>query len=188
MNIFKKIISLFSGKKNRQKDKQPNSIINNFKNKRSMSLMKENFISDAPDEEAGGKVNAISQNKTLYIGQFQDAVDEPELFQEATNINAVFEKFKPKVDVEFQDENGDTVQETLSFKDMSDFEVSGGNGKLVQNSNFLVDVKSNIDVNAKMKKQIEQSKRLRDLLGNNQSKEELRHVLQSLLDELESGK
>jgi predicted component of type VI protein secretion system len=150
-----------------------------------MSLMRENFISDAPDEEAGGKVNAISQNKTLYIGQFSDAVDEPELFQEATNINAVFEKFKPKKEVEFQDENGESVMETLSFNDMSDFEAINGTGKLVQNSSFLMDVKSNIDVNAKMRKQMEQSKRLRDLLGDKQSKEELRNVLQNLLDELE---
>ena len=150
-----------------------------------MSLLKENFISDAPDEEAGGKVNAISQNKTLYIGQFQDSVDEPELFQEASNINAVFEKFKPQKEVDFQDENGDTVTETLSFNDMSDFDVKEGTGKLVQNSSFLVDVKSNIDVNAKMKKQIEQSKRLRDLLSTEQSKDELRNVLQNLLDELE---
>ena len=150
-----------------------------------MSLLRENFISDAPDEEAGGKVNAISQNKTLYIGQFSDAVDEPELFQEATDINAVFEKFKPKVDVEFQDEGGDTVQETLSFKDMSDFDANNGNGKFVSNSSFLMEAKSNIDMNAKMRKQLEQSKRLRDLLGNQQSKEELRNVLQNMLDELE---
>jgi len=179
MNSWNKLISLFKKKANIDK----HSI--NTKNKRSMSLLKENFISDAPDEEAGGKVNAISQNKTLYIGQFQDAVDEPELFQEATNINAVFEKFKPNMEVEFQDENGDMVSETLAFNDMSDFDVNNGNGKLVQNSAFLVDVKSNIDVNAKMKKQIEQSKRLRDLLGNDQSKEELRNVLQNLLNELE---
>ena len=179
MNLLSKLISIFKKKANIDK----HSI--NTKKKRSMSLLKENFISDAPDEEAGGKVNAISQNKTLYIGQFQDAVDEPELFQEATNINAVFEKFKPNMEVEFQDENGDMVSETLAFNDMSDFDVNNGNGKLVQNSAFLVDVKSNIDVNAKMKKQIEQSKRLRDLLGNDQSKEELRNVLQNLLNELE---
>ena len=152
-----------------------------------MSL-RENFISDAPDEEAGGKVNAISQNKTLYIGQFTDAVSEPELFQDATNIKAVFEQFKPKVDVEFQDENGDTVEETLSFNEMSDFEANNGNGKLVSNSSFLLDAKSNIDINVKMKKQIEQSKRLRDILGDKQSKEELRNVLQNLLNELEDEK
>ena len=151
-----------------------------------MSL-RENFISDAPDEETGGKVNAISQNKTLYIGQFTDTVTEPELFQDAQTIRSVFEKFKPKVDVEFQTENGDYVPETLSFNEMKDFEVNEGNGKLVSNSSFLLSVKNNIESNAKIRKQIEQNKRLRDLIGNPESKEELRNVLQYLLDELEGG-
>ena len=178
--LWKSFISLFKKK----------AIIvdnNQFLKPKRMSL-RENFISDAPDEEAGGKVNAISQNKTLYIGQFSDTVNEPELFQEATNINAVFEKFKPKVNVGFQDENGDSVEETLAFNEMSDFDSNNGSGKLVSNSSFLLDVKSNIEVNAKMKKQIEQSKRLRDILGDQQSKEELRNVLQNLLDELEDKK
>jgi len=152
-----------------------------------MSL-RENFISDAPDEETGGSVNAISQNKTLYIGQFTDAVTEPELFQEAPNINSVFEKFKPQVNVEFKNEDGDSVEETLSFKEMKDFEVNNGNGKLVSNSSFLLSVKNNVEANVKIKKQIEQNKRLRDILGNKQSKEELRNVLQNLLDELDSTK
>jgi len=152
-----------------------------------MSL-RENFISDAPDEETGGKVNAISQNKTLYIGQFTDTVDEPELYQEAETLSAVFEKFKPKVNVEFQTEDGGYLEETLSFNDMKDFEVNNGNGQLVSNSDFLLSVKNNIDANAKMRKNIEQNKRLRDLIGNTESKEELRNVLQNLLDELEGGK
>lgn len=152
-----------------------------------MSL-RENFISDAPDEETGGKVNAISQNKTLYIGQFTDRVTDPELYQEATNINQVFEHFKPSVSVDFQDEEGDTHEELISFNEMKDFEVNNGNGQLVSNSAFLLDMKSNIDANIKMRKQIEQSKRIRDILGNKQSKDELREVLQYLLDELENNK
>ena len=151
-----------------------------------MSL-RENFISDAPDEETMGKVNAISQNKTLYIGQFTDTVAEPELFQEANTLKHVFEKFKPKKEVEFQTENGDYVEETLSFNEMKDFEVNNGTGQLVSNSSFLTSVKSNVDANAKMRKNIEQNRRLRDILGNTQSKEELRNVLQNLLDEIESS-
>ena len=152
-----------------------------------MSL-RENFISDAPDEETGGKVNAISQNKTLYIGQFTDSVAEPELFQEANTIKDVFAKFKPSVDVEFQTEEGDYVDETLSFREMKDFEVNNGSGQLVSNSSFLMSVKNNAEANAKMRKNIEQNKRLRDILGNAQSKAELRNVLQNLLDEIEGGK
>ena len=152
-----------------------------------MSL-RENFISDAPDEETGGKVNAISQNKTLYIGQFTDTVNEPELFQEAETIEAVFDKFKPNINVEFQSEDGGYVEENLAFNNMKDFEVNNGSGQLVQNSAYLLSVKNNIDANAKMRKNIEQNKRLRDLIGSPESKEELRNVLQSLLDELEGNK
>ena len=152
-----------------------------------MSL-RENFISDAPDEETGGKVNAISQNKTLYIGQFTDNVNEPELFQEAETIEDVFEKFKPNINVEFQSEDGSSVEENLAFHNMKDFEVNNGSGQMVQNSSYLLSVKNNIDANAKMRKNIEQNKRLRDLIGNTESREELRNVLQNLLDEIEGAK
>jgi len=152
-----------------------------------MSL-RENFISDTPDEEVGGKVNAISQNKTLYIGQFTENVSDPELFQECQNINKVFEHFKPSVNVEFQDEEGNSVEDTLSFKEMKDFEVGNGSGQLVTNNSFLTELKSNIDASAKMKKQIEQNKKLRDILVNKESKEELKKTLQYLLDELENTK
>jgi predicted component of type VI protein secretion system len=133
-------------------------------------------------------VNAISQNKTLYIGQFTDTVSEPELYQEAETIDAVFEKFKPNINVEFQSEDGGMVEENLAFNNMKDFEVNNGSGQLVQNSAYLLSVKNNIDANAKMRKNIEQNKRLRDLIGSPESKEELRNVLQSLLDELEGSK
>ena len=184
MSFIDKFLSFFKKKKQTNNVQQRNI---NFKKKRKMSL-RENFISDAPDEETGGKVNAISQNKTLYIGQFTDTVAEPELFQEAQTMKDVFAKFKPKVDVEFQTEQGDYVEETLSFNEMKDFEINNGSGQLVQNSSFLLQTKSNIEANAKIRKQIEQNKRLRDLLAKQESKEELRNVLQNLLDELEGGK
>jgi hypothetical protein len=183
--IWEKWVSFFKKKPSIKDTNKKNT--NNFLKKRSMSL-RENFISDAPDEETGGKVNAISQNKTLYIGQFSDTVSEPELFQEAQTMKDVFEKFKPQTNVEFQTEEGDYVEETLSFNDMKDFEINNGSGQLVQNSSFLLSTKSNIEANAKIKKQIEQNKRLRDLLAKQESKEELRNVLQNLLDELESTK
>ena len=161
---------------------------NEHNNASKMNLLRENFISDAPDEETDGKVNAISQNKTLYIGQFTNLVAEPELYQGATNINQVFEHFKPSIEVDFKDENGDTHEEVVGFNEMKDFEVNNGNGQLITNNSFLLNLKSSIDANAKMKKQIEQSKRIRDILGNKQSKQELREVLQYLLDELENSK
>lgn len=186
MGYFDILKNIWPIKKKPVEDKRHTNI-ENCKKTNNMSL-RENFIAIAPDEETGGKVNAISQNKTLYIGQFTDRVSDPELYQEATNINQVFEHFKPSVDVDFQNEEGDTIEETIRFKEMKDFDVDNGNGQLVTNSSFLLNLKSNIDANIKMKKQIEQSKKIRDILGNKQSKEELRDVLQYLLDELENSK
>jgi predicted component of type VI protein secretion system len=146
--------------------------------------LKETFFTDTPDEEAGGKVNAISQNKTLIVDQFTSNVSEPELLQDAKNIKDVFEHFKPEVEVDFSDENGAPVSENLKFKEMKDFEVNNGNGQLIQNSEFLLGVKSNIEANAKMRKQIETNKRLRDVLNKAEDKESLKNALQALLDEL----
>jgi len=143
---------------------------------------KERFV-DTPDEITGGKVNEIAQNKTLWIGQLTNTVSEPEFFQDAKTIKDVFERFQPEVEVEFSDEDG-SVQETLKFTEMKDFEVNNGNGKLVANSEFLCRIKSNIETNAQMKKKIETERGLREVLNNTADKESLKAVLQAMLDEL----
>jgi len=151
-------------------------------------MNKEIFFTDTPDEESGNAIQAISQNKTLMVDQFTESVSEPELLQDAKNIKEVFEHFKPEVDVEFSDESGSPVTETLKFREMKDFDVDEGKGQLVQNSDFLMSVKTNIESNAKMKKQIETNKKLRDVLNKTEDKESLKQTLQAMLDELNANK
>jgi len=151
-------------------------------------MNKEIFFTDTPDEESGNSVNAISQNKTLIVDQFSDSVSEPELLQDAKNIKEVFEHFKPEVDVEFSNEDGSPVSETLKFREMKDFDVDEGKGQLVQNSEFLMSVRSNIEANTKMKKQIETNKKLRDVINNVEDKESLKKTLQAMLEELNANK
>jgi predicted component of type VI protein secretion system len=151
-------------------------------------MNKEIFFTDTPDEESGNAVQALSQNKTLMVDQFSDSVSEPELLQDAKNIKEVFEHFKPEVDVEFSDESGSPVSETLKFREMKDFEVDEGKGQMVQNSEFLMSVKSNIESNVKMKKQIETNKKLRDVINQTEDRESLKKTLQAMLDELNSNK
>jgi predicted component of type VI protein secretion system len=153
-----------------------------------MANNKEVFFSDTPDEESGNAINAISQNKTLLVDQFSDSVSEPELLQDAKNIKEVFEHFKPEIGIEFSDESGSSVSETMKFKEMKDFDVDEGKGQLVQNSEFLMSVKSNVDANAKMKKQIETNKKLRDVVNNSTDKESLKRTLQAMLEELNANK
>jgi len=57
----------------------------------------------------------------------------------------------------------------------------------VQNSPFLSGVKENIDTNQKIRKSIEQNRKLRDILKEAGSREELKEMLQSMLSELEGA-
>ena len=129
--------------------------------------MKENFISMAPDEESNAKVSLIDQNKTLMI-----------------DIDDAFQHFKPKVGVTFTDAEGGAVEETLKFGEIRDFEAQGGKGRLVQNSPFLSGTKEQIDTNVKIRKSIEQNRKLRDILKDAGSRAELKEMLQGMLDEL----
>ena len=148
--------------------------------------MKENFISMAPDEESSAKVSLIDQNKTLMIDQYTTDVEagNPEFVEDIQNINDAFEHFKPKVNVTFTDAEGGAVEETLKFGEIRDFEAQGGKGRLVQNSPFLSGTKEQIDTNVKIRKSIEQNRKLRDILKEAGSRAELKEVLQSMLDEL----
>ena len=152
--------------------------------------MKENFISMAPDEESNAKVSLIDQNKTLMIDQYTSDVEvgAPEFVEDIHNINDAFEHFKPKVGVTFTDEEGGAVEETLKFGELRDFEANGGKGRLVENSPFLSGVKMKIETNQKIRKSIEQNRKLRDILKESGSREELKEMLQSMLNELEEAK
>lgn len=152
--------------------------------------MKENFISMAPDEESNAKVSLIDQNKTLMIDQYTSDVEagNPDFVEDIQNINDAFEHFKPKVDVTFTDAEGGSVEEALKFGEIRDFEAQGGKGNLVKNSPFLSGTKEQIDTNVKIRKSIEQNRKLRDILKDAGSREELKEMLKSMLDELESAK
>ena len=141
----------------------------------------------APDEESSAKVSLIDQNKTLMIDQYTSDAEpgNPEFVEDIQNIGDAFAHFKPKVNVTFTDADGGAVEETLKFGELRDFEAQGGKGKLVQNSAFLSGVKEDIDTSAKIRKSIEQNRKLREILKEAGSREELKEMLQSMLDELE---
>ena len=152
--------------------------------------LKENFISMAPDEESNAKVSPIDNNKTLMIDQYTSYAEpgNPEFVEDIHNINDAFAHFKPTVEVDFIDEEGGSVNEKLHFNELRDFEAQGGKGRLVENSQFLSGVKQKMDTNAKIRKSIEQNRKLRDILKEGKSRDELKAMLQAMLAELEGAK
>ena len=152
--------------------------------------LKENFISMAPDEESNAKVSPIDNNKTLMIDQYTSDAEpgNPEFVEDIHNINDAFAHFKPTVEVDFIDEEGGSVNEKLHFNELRDFEAQGGKGRLVENSQFLSGVKQKMDTNAKIRKSIEKNRKLRDILKEGKSRDELKAMLQAMLAELEGAK
>ena len=153
-------------------------------------MLKENFISQAPDEESNAKVSPLDNNKSIVIDQYTSDVESGdfELFEGAKTMQDVFNHFKPSVNVEFTDEEGGSVSEQLHFNEMRDFEANGGKGNLVTNSPFLSGAKSKIDVSAKIRKQIESNSRLRNILKDEKGKAELKELLEELLKEIKEQK
>ena len=103
-------------------------------------------------------------------------------------ISDAFAHFKPKVEVDFVDEEGGSVNEVLKFNELRDFEAQGGKGNLVKNSEFLSSVKLKIDTNAKIRKSIEQNRKLREILKDATAQNELKEMLKAMLAELEENK
>ena len=79
------------------------------------------------------------------------------------------------------------MEETLKFGELRDFEANGGKGRLVENSPFLSGTKMKIETNQKIRKSIEQNRKLRDILKEAGSREEMKTMLQSMLDELNAA-
>jgi hypothetical protein len=152
-------------------------------------MLRENFIVYAPDEESNAKVNPIDNNKTVICDQFTSDVEvgNPDLLEGAKTLKDVIDYFNPSVDVEFKKEDGSPEFEKLHFKQMRDFEANGGKGNLVANSSFLSDLKMKLDTSVKIKNQIEQNSKLREILKNKEMKEELMLFVESLLNDLKNS-
>lgn len=157
-----------------------------------------NFTVNAVDEESGSSIDALITNKTLIIDQYTGDADDisydeqmvedenkKTLLENAHDIKDVFDFYKPQVTVEFTTADNGIETETISFTELRDFEAKGGNGQLIERSKFLSNAKSEIDNTAKIRKQIEQNRKLGQILKDPKGREEFKTYLELLLNELE---
>jgi hypothetical protein len=127
----------------------------------------------------------IQSNKVLMAEKLTDMPPvKPEIVEGLTNVEAVFEHYKPKVDMTFENEEGVVVRETLHFKNLGDFGVKG----ITAQSKFLGDLNAKREQYQKIIKQLKTNKLLKTALAESDSKESLIQSLELLLDELKSTK
>ena len=123
----------------------------------------------------------LPQNKTLLIEKLTaDGAAKPQIATGLTNVEAVFEHFKPKVEMEFQGEDGGTVKENLGFKNLGDFGAKG----LTKQSAFLQDLNLQQTELMKVVKQLRSNKRFVAAMQDPAAKTAVVEALRELAAEL----
>ena len=134
--------------------------------------------------EANEALSEITQNRTLIIEKLTaDPPVKPDIVKGLTSIDDVFRHYQPSVDVEFEDSEGNSKQEKLSFKNLADFGIGG----ITAQSNFLKDLTNQKEQLTKIIKQLKSNKLLRKALENRETKEAMLNAIYALTKEIEES-
>ncbi len=127
----------------------------------------------------------IPQNRTLMAEKLtKDAPVKPEIVHGLQTVEQVFEHYKPNVSIDFEDTDGVTKKETLSFKNLGDFGVKG----ITEQSEFLKDNASQKEEYFRIIKKLKSNKILKSALADPEAKKALLDAIQGMVAELEGNK
>jgi hypothetical protein len=133
--------------------------------------------------DASEAIAAIPENRTMLVEQLtSEEPVNPEVAAGLTSIEQVFAHYKPQIDVEFQNEEGQPVKETFHFLNVGDFAVKN----LTEQSSFLKGVNTQKDFYDNLIKQLRSNKVLQRALENPESKQAFIAALQGVLSELDA--
>ena len=118
-------------------------------------------------QDANEAIQEIPQNKTLLVEKLTaDTPVKPEFVEGLKTVEQVFDHFKPKIDLDFEDAKGKTVKETLQFNDLGDFGEQG----ITRQSKFLRDLHTEKEQYQKVIKQLKTNKIMRAALTDPEAK------------------
>ncbi len=134
--------------------------------------------------EVSESISEIPQNRTLMIEKLtKDAPPSPEIVQNLTNIQDVFKKFNPSIEVEFEDSEGALQSEKMLFGNLEDFGVKG----ITRQSEFLKSLDEQKAQFYQIVKQLKKNKLLRKALSQKETKEALLTAIYSMIKELDQN-
>ena len=123
-------------------------------------------------------------NLTLFVEKLTaDDPIHPEKVEKLETIEDVFGHFKSNIDVTFEDEEGQEVDENFRFKTVADFLIKN----MTKNSPFLDGLDNQKAFYNKMLKQLRSNKIMQRALQNADAREVFVEVLQLLLAEMEAN-
>jgi predicted component of type VI protein secretion system len=134
--------------------------------------------------DASEAISEIQQNRTLFVEKLSaEAPVKPEIVLGLTKIDEVFEHFKPRIDVDFQDSEGVSRQENLSFSGLADFGIKG----ITAQSEFLQNLTMQKEQLQKIIKQLKSNKMMRKALENPETKQALLNSIYAMIKEVENA-
>ena len=123
----------------------------------------------------------IPSNRTMFTTLLtKDAPPNPELVQGLDTVDAVFNHYKPNIDITFENEERQPVQENFAFKNVGDFNID----KMTEQSTFLNDLSINKELYAQAAKQLGSNKVLKRAISDPKTRASVVTLLESMVDEL----
>lgn len=135
-------------------------------------------------DDANEAIADIQKNRTLLVQKLTaDPTFGPSIEEKLETVDAVFARFRPEIDIEFQDAEGAGVNETLRFNSLGDFGKKG----LTAQSPFLQGLNSQQDDLQKFIKQLRSNKVLQKILADPSTKATYLSALRAMAQELEDA-
>jgi len=150
-----------------------------------MAVEKYTIGGTVAETEANEAFADIPQNRVLLAEKLTaNTPVKPEIIEGLTTVEDVFGHFKPKIDMDFETEEGTSKKETLHFKGLGDFGVKG----ITAQSSFLEELTLKKEQYQKIIKQLKTNKLLKQALSDGDTKQGVINSLHALIKELEEAK
>ncbi|MBL4746742.1 MAG: type VI secretion system contractile sheath small subunit [Flavobacteriaceae bacterium] len=134
---------------------------------------------------ANEAISDIPANRTLLIQKLtNETTVTPEAVYGLQTVEDVFNKFSPKIDIEFQDKDGATLNEAIKFNNLGDFSPKS----IKENSSFLSKLNIEQEQNTKTARQLSSNRALKKALENPETRAAILELLESSLKEIENEK
>ena len=125
----------------------------------------------------------IPQNRVLLAEKLtRNPPVKPDIVEHLTDIESIFAHYGPKVEMEFESEEGVLRRETLRFKGLEDFGVKG----ITNQSEYLKELSMKKLQYQKIIRQLKTNKLLKQAIANKETKENLIQALKMLIQELDT--
>jgi len=150
-----------------------------------MAVEKYTIGGTVAETEANEAFADIPQNRVLLAEKLTaNTPVKPEIVGGLTTVEDVFGHFKPKIEMDFETEEGTSKKEMLNFRNLGDFGVKG----ITAQSSFLEELTLKKEQYQKIIKQLKTNKLLKQALSDGDSKQAVINSLHALIRELEEAK